>query len=81
MGSAEAVRYAAIGVGVLQLLANLATLLRGPGRIRSELASQALSERFADLLSVAWVYRSIATYPLGAATCSRVIEWRSATVD
>ncbi len=46
--------------GSLQLALNLLTLARGPRRIREELAAGAVSERFADLLRVAWVYGGIA---------------------
>jgi hypothetical protein len=66
MSPPEAVRYAALGVGGLQLLANAGALLRGPGRIRAELATGALSERFADLLSVAWVYGTVANLCIAA---------------
>ena len=47
-------------MGALQLVMNLLSLARGTRRIREELAAGAVSERFADLLSVAWVYGSIA---------------------
>ena len=60
MSGPEACRLSALGVGALQLVMNLLSLARGPRRIREELAAGAVSERFADLLSVAWVYGGIA---------------------
>ena len=60
MSGPETCRVAALGVGGLQLLMNLLSLVRGPRRIREELAQGALSERFADLLAVSWVYGGIA---------------------
>jgi hypothetical protein len=45
---------------------NLLTLARGPRRIREELAAGAVSERFADLLSTAWVYGGVANLCLTA---------------
>jgi len=58
--TAGAVHTAAIVVGSLQLLANAAILVRGPLRIRAELQAGNVSERFADLLSVAWTYGGVA---------------------
>jgi hypothetical protein len=60
MSALETARVAALAVGGLQLLANLVTLVRGPLRIRAEWHAGAVSERFADLLSVAWTYGSVA---------------------
>jgi len=56
----ELCRLSALGVSSLQLALNLLTLARGPRRIREELVAGAVSERFADLLSIAWVYGGIA---------------------
>jgi hypothetical protein len=60
MSAQDAAGGAALAVGALELLANLAILVRGPLRIRAELQAGSLSERFADLLSVAWVYGGVA---------------------
>jgi hypothetical protein len=60
MNAQQLVGHAAATVGGLQLLANLVTVVRGPLRIRVELQAGAVSERFADLLSVAWTYGSVA---------------------
>src|SRR5262245_5213491 len=61
MAMLELGRIAAFVVGGFQILANLFTLLRGPIRIRQEFAAGAISERFADLLSISWVYGSAAS--------------------
>lgn len=66
MTGPDVVRLAALGVGGLQMLANAALLVRGPLRVRAELAAGALSERFADLLTVAWVYGTIANLCVSA---------------
>jgi hypothetical protein len=60
MSGPEACRVSALAVGGVQLVMNLLSLARGPRRIREELAAGAVSERFADLLSTAWVYGGIA---------------------
>lgn len=60
MTGPELARMAALGVGGFQVLANAAMLVRGPLRIRAELRAGAVTERFADLLSVAWVYGTVA---------------------
>jgi hypothetical protein len=54
------------GTGGLQLLLNLLTLARGLPRIREETAAGALSERFGDLLSVAWSYSGVANLCVSA---------------
>ena len=66
MSEQHTVGSVALAVGGLQLLANLATLIRGPLRIRAELQAGALSERFADLLSVSWVYGGVANLCIAA---------------
>jgi hypothetical protein len=60
MNRFDALRYAALAVGSFQLLANVMILARGPWKIRAEHASGAVSERFADLLSLSWVYGGVA---------------------
>jgi hypothetical protein len=54
------------GAGVVQLLLNVLTLVRGVPRIHEEAAAGALSERFADLLTVAWSYSGLANVCLSA---------------
>jgi hypothetical protein len=66
MSGPEACRVSALAVGAVQLVMNLLTLARGPRRIREELAAGAVSERFADLLSTAWVYGGVANLCLTA---------------
>lgn len=56
MSRIDAVSYLIFAMGAFQLVANLAILARGPRRIRAEHANGALPERFADLLSVSWIY-------------------------
>jgi hypothetical protein len=88
MNGPEACRLSALGVGGLQLVMNLLTLARGPRRIREELAQGALSERFADLLSVAWVYGGIANLCIpallllvaGPLRAQNPLAWRAALV-
>jgi hypothetical protein len=58
--SATVVRWLLAGTGALQLVMNLATLATGVPKIRLEMASGEVNERFADLLSVAWSYSGIA---------------------
>jgi hypothetical protein len=60
MSPQEVARTAALVTGGLQFLANAASLARGPLRIRAELQAGNLSERFADLLGVAWTYGCVA---------------------
>jgi len=84
----EACRLSALAVGGLQLALNLLTLARGPRRIREELAAGALSERFADLLSVAWVYGGIANLCIpalllilaGPLRAKSALAWQAALV-
>jgi hypothetical protein len=88
MSGPEACRLSALGVGGLQLVMNLLTLARGPRRIREELAQGALPERFADLLSVAWVYGGIANLCIpalllllaGPLRAQNPLAWRAALV-
>ena len=88
MSGPEACRLSALGVGGLQLVMNLLSLARGPRRIREELAAGALSERFADLLSVAWVYGGIANLCIpalllllaGPLRTESPLAWRAALV-
>ena len=88
MSGPEACRLSALGVGVLQLAMNLLTLVRGPRRIREELAAGALSERFADLLSVAWAYGGVANLCIPALLlllarplrAQNPLAWRAALV-
>lgn len=86
MSGPEACRLSALGVGGLQLAMNLLTLARGPQRIREELARGAVSERFADLLSVAWVYGGVANLCIpvlllllaGPLRAQNPLAWRAA---
>jgi hypothetical protein len=88
MSGPEACRLSALGVGGLQLVMNLLTLARGARRIREELAKGALSERFADLLSVAWVYGGVANFCIaalllllaGPLRAQNPLAWRAALV-
>jgi len=56
MTPGELDRYAALGVGGCQVLANSALLLRGFARLPQELAKEGTTTRIADLLRTAWVY-------------------------
>jgi len=66
----------------------LLSLARGPSRVREELAKGAVSERFADLLSVAWVYGGIANLCIpalllllaGPLATKSPLAWRAALV-
>ena len=88
MSAQEAVRAAALAVGGLQLLANIASLVRGPVRIRAELQLGSVSERFADLLSVAWVYGGVANLCIpallflvaGSLRDGNILAWRVAVL-
>lgn len=88
MSAQHIVGGVALAVGGLQLLANLATLIRGPLRVRAELQAGALSERFADLLSVSWVYGGVANLCIavlliilsGPLREGNALAWRVATV-
>jgi hypothetical protein len=53
-------RWLLAGTGALQLVMNVLTLVTGLPKIRQETAAGAVSERFGDLLSVAWSYSGIA---------------------
>ncbi len=59
-------RWLLAGTGSLQLLLNLLTLARGLPRIREQTAAGEVSERFGDLLSVAWSYSGIANLCVSA---------------
>lgn len=59
-------RWLMAGTGAVQLLANAMTLVSGLPKIRQEAAAGALSQRFADLLSVAWTYSGLANLCLSA---------------
>jgi len=88
MSGPEACRLSALGVGGVQLVMNLLTLARGPRGIREELAAGALSERFADLLSVAWAYGGVANLCIpallllvaGPLRAQNPLAWRAALV-
>jgi hypothetical protein len=55
----ELSRYAAFGIGGLQLLANGASCLRGISRLPDELAKEGATVHMADLLRTAWVYGTL----------------------
>ena len=55
MPSADLARDAAIGVGVFQVLANGALLVRGLKRIPAELVKEGASPRLANLLRTSWI--------------------------
>jgi hypothetical protein len=48
--------YAALAIGVFQVLANVALLLRGFSRLPAELVAEGATARIAHLLRTAWVY-------------------------
>lgn len=56
MGRLDALSNLDFAMGAFQLVANLAILARDPRRIRAEHANGEFPERFADLLSVSWIY-------------------------
>ena len=60
MPSAELARGTAIAVGVFQVLANGALLVRGLKRIPAELAREGASTRLANLLRTSWIYGVLA---------------------
>jgi hypothetical protein len=60
MPSADLARDAAIGVGVFQVLANGALLVRGLKRIPAELVKEGASPRLANLLGTSWIYGVLA---------------------
>ena len=56
MTPTELARYAALGIGSFQVLANSALVFRGFARLPQELAKEGATTRIADLLRTAWVY-------------------------
>jgi hypothetical protein len=64
--SVAVVRWLLAGTGALQVVMNLLTLASGLPKIRQETAAGAVSERFGDLLSVAWAYSGLAGVCLNA---------------
>jgi hypothetical protein len=64
--TATMVRWLLAGTGGLQLVLNLLTLVRGLPRIREVTGAGEVSERFGDLLSVAWSYGGIANLCVSA---------------
>lgn len=56
MNSGELARYAALGIGSFQLLANSVLLLRGFTRLPVEITREGATARIGDLLRTAWVY-------------------------
>jgi hypothetical protein len=59
-------RWLLAGTGALQLAMNGLTLVTGLPKIRQETAAGAVSERFGDLLSVAWSYSGLANLCVSA---------------
>ena len=60
MPTADLARYAAIGVGRFQVLANGAVLVRGLKRVPAELVKEGASPRIANLLRTSWIYGVLA---------------------
>ena len=60
MPSADLARDAAIAVGVFQVLANGALLVRGLKRIPAELVKEGASARLENLLRTSWIYGVLA---------------------
>ena len=48
--------YAALAIGIFQVLANAALLVRGFSRVPAVLATEGATPRIGHLLSTAWVY-------------------------
>lgn len=56
MTTSELARYAALGIGSFQLVANSVLLFRGFARLPAEITGQGATARIGDLLRTAWVY-------------------------
>jgi hypothetical protein len=60
MASPDLARYAALGVGAFQVLANGALLWRGLGRIPAAILKESATPRLANLLRTSWIYGVLA---------------------